>query len=53
MNPAVKSWVDNVIVPILVREYFAQARLENGIASDSKPGIESAFTAGTKREGDS
>jgi hypothetical protein len=53
INPALKSWLDNVIVPILVKEYLAEARLKNVIASESRPGIESAFTARTKPEGNS
>jgi hypothetical protein len=53
INPALKSWLDNVIVPILVREYFADARLKNVIASESQLGIESAFKAGAKSEGNS
>ena len=50
INPALKSWIDNVIVPILVREYFAAARLENTVAPESKSGIESAVADRTVSE---
>jgi hypothetical protein len=41
ISPALKSWLDNVIVPALVKEYMAESQLENGIAATTKLGIES------------
>jgi hypothetical protein len=35
-----KSWLDNVIVPALVREYMAESQLKSGIAATTKLGIE-------------
>jgi hypothetical protein len=33
INPEVKSWIDHVVVPILVREYLASER--NRVATSS------------------
>jgi hypothetical protein len=41
IGPALKSWLDNVIVPALVKEYLTELHLKNEIASPSKLGIES------------
>jgi len=46
------SWLDNVIVPALVREYLVEMRSKNGIAFESELEIKSAFTD-PLREGDS
>lgn len=33
INPAVKSWLDNAIVPALVRDYLNELREKNHVAS--------------------
>jgi hypothetical protein len=42
-NPALKSWLDNVIVPALVREYVAELHNKSGIARTAEPGLESSL----------
>jgi hypothetical protein len=32
LAPALKDWIDNVIVPALVREYVAEAQEQNKLA---------------------
>ena len=41
ISPALKSWLDNVIVPALVKAYVAEREQKNEIASASTLGIES------------
>ena len=33
LDPALKSWLDNVIIPALVREYLAEIRQQNRLAT--------------------
>ncbi len=33
LNPALKSWLDNVIIPALVREYMADMGKRNNLAT--------------------
>lgn len=33
LNPALKSWMDNVIIPALVREYLAEIEKRNRLAT--------------------
>jgi hypothetical protein len=33
LNPALKSWMDNVIIPALVREYLAEIEMRNRLAT--------------------
>jgi hypothetical protein len=33
LNPALKSWLDNVIIPALVREYLAEIEKRNRLAA--------------------
>ncbi len=33
LDPAVKSWMDNVIIPALVREYLAEIERRNRLAT--------------------
>lgn len=33
LNPALKSWLDNVIIPALVREYVAEIDKRNRLAT--------------------
>lgn len=35
MSPEVRSWIDNVLVPAMVREYVAEHRRLNSLASPS------------------
>jgi hypothetical protein len=51
ISPALKSWLDNVIVPALVTAYVAEMEWKNGIASASKLGIESLLKADPSSEG--
>ena len=41
LDPALKSWLDNVIIPALLREYLQQLRVEDrkGLAMDSRAGV--------------
>jgi hypothetical protein len=32
LDPALKSWLDHVIIPALVREYMAEIKGQNGLA---------------------
>lgn len=48
LDPALKSWLDNVIIPALVREYLAEIEQRNRLATSSgsevtsdKDGVES------------
>jgi hypothetical protein len=51
IGPALKSWIDNVIVPALVKAYAAEVERKNGIASASTLGIESLLKADPSSEG--
>jgi hypothetical protein len=53
ISPALKSWLDNVIVPALVKAYIAEREQKNGIASASTLGIESLLKADPSSEGHS
>ncbi len=33
LDPALKSWLDNVIIPALVREYLAEIEKQNRLAT--------------------
>ena len=35
LDPALKSWMDNVIIPALVREYLAEMEKRNRLATTS------------------
>jgi len=37
VNPKVKSWIDNVIVPTLVREYLASEKKAGESSSSDAP----------------
>ena len=41
LPPAVKDWLDNVIVPTLVRDYLAEQQPEKGLATEAEPVVES------------
>ena len=47
LEPAVKAWLDNVIVPTLVREFLASRRAAPLVLSDTSCD-EVAYTAGDK-----
>ena len=40
ISPALKSWLDNVIVPALVREYLSKTEKRIEFASESKSRLE-------------
>jgi len=50
LSPALISWLDNLIVPALVREYLAEMRSKNGIAFESELEIKSALTDPLRKE---
>lgn len=52
LDPALKSWLDNVIIPALLREYVELVRAENrkALAIDSNPSVLSLSDI-AKREG--
>lgn len=35
LDPALKSWLDNVIIPALVRDYLAEIEKQNRLATTS------------------
>lgn len=37
LNPALRSWVDTCIVPILVKEYLASRQVEKELAPAAEP----------------
>ena len=49
ISPALKSWLDNVIVPALVKEYMAELQ-RNEFASRSECGLESRVKVESKSE---
>lgn len=52
LDPALKSWLDNVIIPALLREYLEHLRAESrkSLAIDSNPSVLSLSDI-AKREG--
>jgi hypothetical protein len=50
LSPALKSWLDNVIVPALVKEYVSEMKVRDRI--DSQPRLEekSQLMTGPRRE---
>lgn len=36
LDPALKSWLDNVIIPALVREYIADTEKQNRVAATGR-----------------
>jgi len=45
ISPALKSWLDKVVVPAIVKAYVAKREEKNGIASASTLGLESQLKA--------
>ena len=37
LDPAIRSWVDNCLVPILVKEFLASRQVDEELASGAKP----------------
>jgi hypothetical protein len=50
INPAVKGWIDNVIVPTLVREYLASEPERSESASLDAPMVECTDTKASPEE---
>jgi len=46
LDPALKSWLDNAIVPALVQEYLTEMRLGKKFASGVEGELESAVKVG-------
>jgi hypothetical protein len=36
LSPALRSWVDSCLVPILLKEYFSQIESEKPVATESE-----------------
>ena len=51
LHPALKSWLDNVIVPILVKDFVAAIKEKNRIASPPEIGIDSPRTGTASLKG--
>ena len=49
--PAVKNWLDNVIVPALVREYLVEMKREKAACSEIEPVAECAAESTATVEG--
>ena len=41
LTPDLRSWIDNCVVPALVREYLARLECENSLAPEGEPIVES------------
>lgn len=50
ITPALKSWLDNVIVPALVRQYLAEMKRTNKFASQPDVGLESPMVINPNSE---
>ncbi len=44
LSPELKSWIDSVIVPALVKEYIAELEREKSACSEGEPMAECAAT---------
>ncbi len=51
LSPQMRSWVDNCLVPILVREYLAEMEREKSACSEGEPVAECATTRTAIAEG--
>jgi len=51
LDPALKSWLDNVIVPALVQEYLTEMRLGKKFASGIEGELKSAIKSARSLEG--
>ena len=52
LSPQMRIWVDNCLVPILVREYLAEMDREKSACSKSKPVKDSAAILVSAEEGE-
>jgi len=41
LTPSLRSWLDNVVIPGLVREYLARPECEKMLATEAEPVVES------------
>ena len=41
LTPELRSWIDNCVVPALLREFLAERRPEEILASEGEPVVES------------
>ncbi len=51
LDPALKAWLDKVIVPVLVREYLTEMRLGKKFASGVEGELESSVKSARSLEG--
>ncbi len=42
LTPELRSWIDNVVAPALVRQYLDEQQPEKGLATEAEPTVESA-----------
>jgi hypothetical protein len=52
LSPQLKSWIDRVIVPALVREYVARLEPENSLATSAEPTVDSVAAHAAIAEGE-
>jgi len=52
LSPELRSWIDNCLVPILMREYLAEMDREKSACSKSKPVKDSAAILVSAEEGE-
>ncbi len=52
LSPELRNWIDNCLVPILVREYLAEMDREKSACSKSKPVKDSAAILVSAEEGE-
>lgn len=50
LSERLRGWIDNCLVPALVREYLAEQRPENGACSGGEPVAEFAATNATSAD---
>jgi hypothetical protein len=51
INPEVKSWIDNVMVPILVREYLASEDKSGEPTNYEEPMVQCIGSNQSRKEG--
>ena len=52
LPPAVKDWLDNVVVPALVRQYLLQLEPEKSLATSAGATVQSALAHAAVAEGE-
>ena len=52
LTPELRSWLDNVIVPALVRQYLTEQQPEKSLAISAGPTVQSALAHTAVAEGE-